>query len=130
MRVLVMGLPGSGKTTLADSLVLPFVRLNADQVRQEANDWDFTIEGRLRQARRMRELAGDKDVIADFVCPMPEMREIFDADYVVWMDTIRSSRFSDTNSVFIPPTKFNCCVTNFDNKFVHKILDDITRIQS
>lgn len=122
-----MGLPGSGKTTLANNLPLPFIRLNADKIRKEANDWDFTIEGRLRQARRMRELSGDKDVIADFVCPLPEIREIFDADYVVWMDTISQSRYLDTNIIFVPPAHFDFRVTNWDIKWVEEITTSILK---
>ena len=57
--ILVMGLPGAGKTTLADEMapLLNAKRLNADEVRKAANDWDFSEEGRVRQAKRMAEFA-------------------------------------------------------------------------
>ena len=57
--ILVMGLPGAGKTTLAEELApkLNAKRLNADEVRKEANDWDFSEEGRKRQAKRMADFA-------------------------------------------------------------------------
>ena len=95
-----MGLPGSGKTTLANELgpMLNAKRLNADEVRKKANDWDFSEEGRKRQAKRMADFAielknkGDL-VVADFICPTPEARNLFPADFVIWVDTIKEVRF-------------------------------------
>ena len=118
-----MGLPGSGKTTLADEIApkLNAKRLNADEVRKNSNDWDFSPEGRLRQAKRMATLAKKlKDeknyVIADFICPTPETRNLFPADYVIWVNTIKKGVFEDTNQMFIKPKKFDCQVTTQDAK--------------
>ena len=118
-----MGLPGSGKTTLANELA-PMInakRLNADEVRKEANDWDFSEEGRTRQSKRMADLAKKiKDegnyVVADFICPTPEARSLFPADYIVWVDTIKKGRFDDTNAMFVKPEKFDCHVTSQNAK--------------
>jgi adenylylsulfate kinase len=110
MKILIMGLPGSGKSTLAE----PFAKLiggvwvNADQIRERYNDWDFSIEGRIRQAQRMKHLAdgiemAGKIAVADFVCPTEKARQEFRADYTVWMDTIKEGRFADTNILFEPP---------------------------
>ena len=118
-----MGLPGSGKTTLANELA-PMInakRLNADEVRKEANDWDFSEEGRKRQSKRMADFAKklkDKGnyVVADFICPTPEARSLFPADYIIWVDTIQEGRFDDTNKMFVKPDKFNFQVTTQDAK--------------
>ena len=119
-KILIMGLPGSGKTTLAKLLVPMFnaVWLNADEVRKEANDWDFSEKGRLIQANRMKRLAqeaidSNRNVIADFVCPTQHTRDDFGADYIIWMDTIKESEFEDTNKMFEEPK-------NFDFKVPHK----------
>jgi adenylylsulfate kinase len=113
-KILIMGLPGSGKSYLAGLLapMIDAVWLNADRVRQEANDWDFSPEGRTRQAERMKRLAQDalytgKHVIADFVCPTPRTREDFGADYVVWVDTITAGRYEDTNKMFVAPDTYD-----------------------
>jgi len=118
MKILIMGLPGSGKTTLASKLV-PMIKakwLNADKVRREANDWDFSEQGIKRQAKRMKDFAekyqqNGHDVVADFFCPTPETRKLFNPDYVVWVDTIDKGRFEDTNKIFVRPEKFDFRVT-------------------
>tara|TARA_B100000941_G_scaffold284775_1_gene255958 strand:+ start:2953 stop:3363 length:411 start_codon:yes stop_codon:yes gene_type:complete len=131
--ILIMGLPGSGKTTLASNLV-PLLNakwLNADEVRKEADDWDFSPEGRTRQAKRMWSKALEyKDqgfnVVADFVCPTPAARELFPADYIIWMDTIKEGRFDDTNKMFVKPEKYNFKVSTMDAKnWAPKILEEI-----
>jgi adenylylsulfate kinase len=132
--ILIMGLPGSGKTMLANELgpMLNAKRLNADEVRKEANDWDFSEEGRKRQAKRMSNFAVKlKDegshVIADFICPTPEARNLFPADFIIWVDTIKKGRFDDTNKMFVKPDKYDFHVTSQDaKKWAPKILKEIT----
>ena len=128
-----MGLPGSGKTTLASELA-PLInakRINADEVRKSANDWDFSEQGRKRQAKRMSDLAKKKkqeghNIIADFICPTPEARALFSADYVIWLDTIKEGRFDDTNKMFIKPKKFDFKVTTKNAElWVVKIADQL-----
>ena len=128
-----MGLPGSGKTTLAEELapLLNAKRLNADEVRKEANDWDFSEEGRKRQAKRMADFAlklkqNGNFVVADFICPTPEARALFPADFVIWVDTIKEGRFDDTNKMFVKPNKYDYHVTTQDAKnWASKIIKEI-----
>ena len=131
--ILIMGLPGSGKTTLASELV-PLLKakwLNADEVRKEAKDWDFSAEGRTRQAKRMWAKAKEfrdqgNHVVADFVCPTPAARALFPADFIIWVDTIKEGRFDDTNKMFVKPEKYNYHVTTQDAKnWAPKILKEI-----
>jgi len=124
MKILIMGLPGSGKTWLATRLQehLDCAWFNADEVRSMANDWEFSEEARIRQARRMTNIADyekgcGRTVICDFVCPTELTRFIYDADITIWMDTIKASLFKDTNKMFEPPTDFDYIIEEFmDNK--------------
>ena len=130
-----MGLPGSGKTTLASHLV-PLLKakwLNADEVRKEADDWDFSPEGRTRQAKRMWSKALELKnqgfhVVADFVCPTPAARSLFPADYIIWVDTIKEGRFDDTNKMFVKPEKYNFHVTTQDAKhWAPRIFEELNK---
>ena len=109
MKILICGLPGSGKSTLAKPFaeLIGGIHINADVVRTSYNDWDFSPEGRIRQANRMKHLSdgvvmAGKIAVADFVAPTDVARAEFDADYVVWMDTIKEGRFEDTNKMYVP----------------------------
>ena len=128
-----MGLPGAGKTTLANELspMINAKRLNADEVRKAANDWDFSENGRKRQAKRMANLAiklkdEGNNVIADFICPTPEARRLFPSDYTIWVDTISEGRFDDTNKMFVKPDKYDFHVTSQDAKnWASKIFEEL-----
>lgn len=120
MKILVMGLPGSGKTHLSERLQkhLNCAWFNADAIRQMANDWDFSEEGRLRQARRMRNVSAfekseGRTVICDFVCPTELTRYIFEPDYLIWMNTIPRSQYEDTNKMFEPPNYADLVIERF-----------------
>jgi len=128
MKILIMGLPGSGKTWLGERLskhlIIPY--WDADNVRGVYNDWDFTLKGRERQALRMRRIA-ELDVvsISGFVCPLSTYRNYFAPDKIIWMDTIKEGRYEDTNKLFETPDEYDLRITKWikeDQLF--KCLDD------
>ncbi len=122
MKILICGLPGSGKSTLAEPFaeLIGGIWLNADKIRTEYDDWDFSVNGRLRQADRMRHLADGivmcgKIAVADFVCPLQWTRDAFDADYTVWMDTIKEGPHVNTNKMFERPEEVDYHVAKWFN---------------
>ena len=130
-----MGLPGAGKTWLSERLQkhLECAWYNADKVRQMANDWDFSPEGRVRQANRMRTFAdfekqNNRFVICDFVCPTRKTRDAFNPDIVIWLDTISKGRFEDTNNMFEIPSLIDYKVDKFlSDDEIENISKDILR---
>jgi adenylylsulfate kinase len=134
VKVLIFGLPGSGKTTLATSFadLINGVHINADTVRTTYNDWDFTLEGRIRQAQRMRHLSdgvvmAGKIAVADFVCPTETARKEFAPDFTIWMDTIKEGRFEDTNALFETPDNVDYHVSKWFNDTHEALLPVINR---
>ena len=133
MKILIFGLPGSGKSTLAEPFakLVGGVWLNADAVREEYNDWDFTTEGRMRQAMRMKFLAdgvvkAGKIAVADFVCPTEAARAEFNPDFTVWMDTIKAGRFEDTNKMFERTASFDYHVAKWFDDTHEQLLKVVT----
>lgn len=123
MRILIMGLPGSGKTHLAVRLqqhLKDCAWYNADAIRKMADDWDFSPSGRFRQAERMNVLAlfegtRGRTVICDFVCPTIETRKLFNHDIMIWMNTIEQGRYEDTNKMFENPDDATYTVKGFQS---------------
>jgi adenylylsulfate kinase len=139
VRILVMGLPGSGKTTLSQDLVKRLMLthsvswFNADSVREQFDDWDFSPQGRDRQVNRMINLSnncGSDFAICDFVCPTQELRNKFNADIVVWMDTITEGRYEDTNKMFQTPGFVDYQILNWTDNWAKFITEDLTKTKS
>jgi adenylylsulfate kinase len=130
--ILIMGLSGSGKTTLANKLQQDLNQLkktteyfNGNQIRQEYDDWDFTLEGRVRQGRRMRDLATKSKsdfAICDFIAPLSETQELFSNDIIIWMATIDESKYKDTDSIFVPPEDYSLKIKIFDSDSCSKYI--------
>ena len=134
MKILIMGLPGSGKTYLAERMqpILKAAWYNADKVREMANDWDFSPDGRIRQSLRMKSLADfekkhGRIVICDFVCPTSETKNNFDPDITIWMDTIKFGRYEDTNKMFEKPKNVDFQVTEMNDTNHHTIAEEILK---
>jgi cytidyltransferase-like protein len=114
-KILIMGLPGAGKTTLANALapLLNAVVFNADAVRANlSRDLGFSHDDRVEHARRMgwmcdRVVEAGGTVIADFICPTEQTRAVFGEAFTIWLDRIEQGRFADTNKMFVPPVKFD-----------------------
>ena len=164
MKILVCGLPGSGKTWLAERLVKHINNCawyNADVLRKYSNDWDFSMEGRIRQANRMKtfadfERSNGRWVICDFVAPTEKVRQAFEPNHLIWLDTIKEGRvvssklnelknidnlpfdakslskskeFEDTNKVFETPSKIDTHIKHFmKDDEIKKIAEEIINV--
>lgn len=136
IKILISGLSGAGKSYLSEilqkrlNLLGTCQWLNADKVRSEYNDWDFSVEGRQRQGQRLKELADSSKadwVILDFIAPLEETRTLVDADWTIWLDTVSSSKYKDTDFVFQPPEKYDFHVVNRQSKdWADEIFKSIT----
>ena len=142
LKILIIGLPGSGKTTLAKNLSkdLNAKWINADNIRKRYNDWDFSKEGILRQAKRMRDLSNKptkkKIVICDFICPFEEGRKLFNPDVLIWMNTVKEGRFKK-NSIdpfFQKPKKYDFMTKRknaeiFSKKIIKKLNNSFLKME-
>ena len=128
---LIFGIAGSGKSTLAKNLAKEIKGdwINADMVRSKFKDWDFSRKGILRQSGRMRDLAlksKKQNVVLDLICPFEKGRKTINADYYVWVDTIKKSRFRKKRieKIFQIPKKYDVKVSSKNSKLWTKIILD------
>ena len=124
-----MGLNDSGKTTFATKLAyaLNCPHLNNDEIRKQANDWDFSPEGRVRQCLRMKEMAEALEgfVVCEFICPTEELRQLFVPDLLIWMNTVRHSKFEDTNKMWEEPKWFHFQIRNKQDSLYEMVIKQI-----
>lgn len=132
MIIQIIGLPGSGKTTLAKSLKerIDAIHLNADEVRATINsDLGFSMSDRVEHARRLGQIARllsrqDKTIIVDFVCPTLDTRLAFGKpDILIWMNTISESRYENTNSIWQDPSSFDMIINEFSEAYADHVID-------
>lgn len=127
VKVLIMGLSGAGKTSTAVKLQdhlaksgLTAVHVNSDRVREATENWSFDDAGRIAASKWMVKTADqilDESkidvVIYDTIACLQEQRDILDADITLFMDTVKSSEYADTDAEFERPS--GCwIVTSFD----------------
>ena len=138
-KILICGLPGSGKTTLAEKLVsqLNAAWFNADAVRQDIyTELGFSEQDRLTHATRMGKLCdwakmGGNYVIADFVCPTQETRQAFGADFTVWVDRIQEGRYEDTNKMFEKPMNYDVrLIDGTPDEWVNKVVSKLNETEA
>ena len=120
MKILIYGLSGAGKSTLTTALKIKLGApvVNGDDIRHTHNDWDFSIDGRMRQAYRIAEYANtwnkiNEIVLVDIIAPLQDMREIVDPDFSILMDTISTCKYEDTNNIFDKGTP-DLTITSFE----------------
>jgi len=132
-RILIMGLSGAGKTTLANKIVKGLKEVqfdvawfNADEIRQLTNNWDFSEEGRILQAHTLRRLADEAPndiIVVDFIAPLAQQRAIFNPHFTIWVDTIGSSRYTDTDAVFELPAHVDYYISDWAKDHEENILE-------
>jgi len=135
MIIQIIGLPGSGKTVLAKTLMehIDAIHLNADEVRADLNkDLGFSPEDRIEQSRRLGALARllhaqGRTVIVDFICPTHETREAFGKpDILIWVNRIEAGRYEDTNKIWENPTNVDLVI--LDGRTVEQEVEDVIRV--
>jgi hypothetical protein len=133
-RILVMGLPGSSRSSIVHKLANVIAEeasiLDSYGLRQQFKDIDFTEDGQMRHCYRILDLARAATTpvtVINMTCPLPKMREILNPDIIVWASDGNECPYSELNEMFVPPMKHDIeCKDSSDST----ISDIIKRIMT